>query len=64
RMFEHFVEQIRTDSDKGWKGKGGKPMAQEMFADIDTARMLLREDMTAWIATHLKGIAPPPAGAA
>jgi hypothetical protein len=64
RMFEHFVEQIRTDSDKGWKGKGGKPIAQEMFADIDMARTLLQEDMTAWIATHLKGIAPLPAGAA
>ncbi len=64
RIFEHFVEQIRTDTDKGWKGKGGKPIAQEMFADIDTARTLLQKDMTAWIATHLKGIAPLPAGAA
>lgn len=63
-MFEHFAEQIRKDRDKGWQGKGGKPIAQEMFADIDTARTLLQEDMTAWIATHLKGITPLPAGAA
>ncbi len=59
RMYEHFYDQIEEDSDKGWKGKGGKPIAQEMFADWTTAQPLLQADMSDWLRANTEDLRPP-----
>ena len=58
RMYEYFYDQIGDDSDKGWKGKGGKPIAQEMFANVDKAKALLQPDMSDFLKANTEDLRP------
>jgi hypothetical protein len=60
RTYVHFYDQITNPTDKGPKGHEKQPIAQEMFADLPTAKVRLQADMTEWLDLNTSDIGPRP----